>query len=204
MSGDGRMGSNRHGRPYRLPNYDYGENGCYFITFCTKGRIPILSRVTMNGTACVGRGLAPGIPGIQLLPIGEILEEQISLLKNRFPVTVDRSVIMPNHCHLLLSIDKGLPGASPRPTEDSAPPSLSRIIGACKSLTTRLANQRDDTPGREVFQSSYYDHVIRSEEDYLTHWRYIDENPAKWTEDEYYISSKEKPPHDTIPYTYLQ
>ena len=30
------------GRLHRLPNYDYGQEGCYFITFCTKRRAPIL------------------------------------------------------------------------------------------------------------------------------------------------------------------
>ena len=44
----------------------------------------------------------------------------------------------------------------------------------------------DKTPGRKLWQRSYYDHVIRNEADYLRIWQYIDENPAKWAEDEYY------------------
>ena len=47
---------------------------------------------------------------------------------------------------------------------------------------------RDGTPGRVIFQTSYHDHIIRSEKDYLDHWNYIDANPAKWSEDEYYIA----------------
>ena len=82
---------------------------------------------------------------------------------------------MPNHCHLLIT----LPGASPRPT-------LPQIIGACKSLTTRLANELNNTPGRSIFQPSFHDHVIRSDADYLDHWTYIEGNPEKWAEDEYF------------------
>ena len=164
--------SNNHGRPYRLPDYDYGRNGCYFVTFCTKDRENLLSDV--------GRGLAPGMsPELTLSPVGKILEFQLRALPQRFPtVTIDHYVIMPNHIHLLLSVGH-TPGASPRPT-------LSQIIGACKSLTTRTANAADHHPGRIVFQASYHDHVIRNEADYLKHWQYIDDNPAKWDEDEYY------------------
>ena len=35
--------------------------------------------------------------------------------------------------------------------------------------------------------AGYYDHVIRNEADYLRIWQYMDENPVRWTEDEYYF-----------------
>ena len=38
----------------------------------------------------------------------------------------------------------------------------------------------------ELWQRGYYDHVIRNEADYLRIWQYMDENPVRWTEDEYY------------------
>lgn len=40
-----------------------------------------------------------------------------------------------------------------------------------------------------LWQRSFYDHIIRDENDYLNHLQYIDENPKKWLlgEDEYYI-----------------
>ena len=42
-------------------------------------------------------------------------------------------------------------------------------------------------PDLKVWQRSYYEHVIRSEQDYLEIWEYIDGNPAKWTDDKYCI-----------------
>lgn len=51
------MGSKNHGRPFRLPKYDYSQNGCYFVTFCTKGRLPLLSRVTVGRGACPRQSL---------------------------------------------------------------------------------------------------------------------------------------------------
>ena len=41
--------------------------------------------------------------------------------------------------------------------------------------------------GHTIWQTSFYDHVIRSEADYLRIWKYMDENPVRWTEDEYYF-----------------
>jgi REP element-mobilizing transposase RayT len=38
--------------------------------------------------------------------------------------------------------------------------------------------------GYSVWQSRYYDHIIRDEKDYLSRWKYIDENPLKWEDDE--------------------
>lgn len=40
---------------------------------------------------------------------------------------------------------------------------------------------------RQIWQRSFYDHVIRDEDDYLRTAKYIQENPAKWTEDRYYV-----------------
>ena len=45
-----------------------------------------------------------------------------------------------------------------------------------------------NTPGWKLWQRSYFDHIIRNEEDYLRIWQYIDTNPAQWAEDEYYIN----------------
>ena len=38
----------------------------------------------------------------------------------------------------------------------------------------------------DIWQRSYYDHIIRNEADYLEKSDYIINNPAKWAEDEYF------------------
>jgi len=40
--------------------------------------------------------------------------------------------------------------------------------------------------GKQIFQRSYHDHIIRNEQDYLKIWEYIDNNPTKWKEDCFY------------------
>lgn len=157
----------------RLKGYDYSTEGAYFITICVQDRRNILSEII------VGEGLAP--PEVQLTETGRLAEEQLRQLSVRYPTaTVDRYVIMPNHIHFILRLRDRAGRASPSPT-------VVQVVGAFKSMTTRLC------PGKsKLFQRSFYDHVIRGEEDYQEIWSYIDQNPAKWREDRFYISETDQ------------
>lgn len=55
---------------------------------------------------------------------------------------------------------------------------LSKIVGFKSFTTTQY--------GKTLWQRSFYDHIIRNETDYYTHFEYIQNNPAKWAEDELY------------------
>lgn len=61
------------------------------------------------------------------------------------------------------------------------------MMRVLKSITTRRWNALQGTTGQRLWQPSFYDHIIRDETDYLTKWNYIETNPARWAEDEYYI-----------------
>ncbi|MCL2377366.1 MAG: transposase [Defluviitaleaceae bacterium] len=155
----------------RLKSYDYSQNGYYHVTICTQSKLPILSQV--------GRGLAPAAE-LTLTTIGKIVENQLLDLPNRFPgITIDKYVIMPTHIHVIIVIGCSAAGASPRPT-------LSDVVRVFKPMSTRLCNQDDNVTGRQIWQASFYDEIIRDERMYQNIWKYIDENPAKWAEDCYY------------------
>ncbi len=150
----------------RLKEFDYGSNGAYFVTMCTDNRRNILSRIA------VGRDdLIP--PRIELSPIGAVVDKYIRGIESAYEnVSVDKYVIMPNHIHILICIQNNGGMRSSRPT-------VPTIIRSFKTMVTREI-------GYSIFQTSFYDHIIRDEHDYLTRWQYIDENPAKWAQDEYY------------------
>lgn len=150
----------------RLPQYDYSAAGCYFLTICTKDKACSLG--------FVGRA-DPGTPWVQLSPLGELAQRHIQTMESAYAgVTVEKFAVMPNHIHLLLTIHSGVPGSA-RPTQN-----LSRMVAAFKHLTNRAA-------GEQLWQASYYGHVVRNEQDFLRIWNYIDTNPARWAEDEYYL-----------------
>ena len=120
----------------------------------------------------------PGAPSVVLTAYGRSLHSFLNTLSVAYPnVTLHHLVIMPNHVPLLLSIhppDPGAPGSS-RPTQQ-----VSRMIAALKRFTNQNA-------GTNLWQSTFHDHVIRNEADYLRVWDYIDTNPLKWREDCYYV-----------------
>ncbi len=156
----------------RLVNYDYGSAGAYFITICTQNRRCVLSRI-------VGRGLAPAeARGMEYTSFGKIAEQQLLLLEERYEyLSVDKYVIMPNHIHVVLILEIEAAGASPRPT-------LTDIVCAYKSLTTREC--KNNGFDGKLFQTSFYEHIIRGREDYEEIVKYIYENPICWYYDELY------------------
>lgn len=161
----------------RLNDFDYSSAGAYFITICTQDRKCLLSRIT---DCQVGRGLAPAEINdcIEYTKYGEIAERQLLSLKKRYPfLSVDKYVIMPNHIHAILILNDETAGASPRPT-------VMDIVCTYKSLTTRECKQAEKID--KIFQTSFYEHVIRGQEDYEEIVKYIVENPTRWCLDELY------------------
>ena len=191
----------------RLQNYDYSTAGAYFITICTKNKAKILCEIVGGaapssthsrvGAFSLRFGHAGGsdsppdchslppdaaslrldAPQIILSATGKIVEKYILSSERIQGILVAKYVIMPNHIHLLVCIDQtnGTSGA-PSPTNYAIP----RMVSALKRLVNRQV-------GQNIFQRSYYDHVIRDEADYLEKWNYIDTNPARWLQgkDEY-------------------
>ncbi len=157
----------------RLTHFDYRTEGAYFVTISTQNRRCILSRV-------VGRGLAPAeTSGIEYTELGEIAKEQLLLLEERYPfLSVEQYVIMPNHIHAILILKAETAGASPRPT-------LMDVICAYKSLTMRECKIKNAFTGK-MFQTSFYEHIIRGSEDYNEIAKYISENPTRWNCDKFY------------------
>ena len=156
-------------KPNRLKNYDYSQNGAYFITICTKDRKPILS-VIENADETVEASIARP-PKIQLTDVGLIVDKAINGISIHYQnVFIDNYVIMPNHVHLIIRIDNN--------GRAMLAPTISRIIQQFKGYITKQI-------GESIWQKLYYDHIIRDNIDYQNIWQYIDENPTKWAEDKY-------------------
>ena len=143
-------------KPNRLKKYDYAQNGAYFITICTHNRAEILCNIVGDDAHIVPK------------KCGIIAEKYIKTIPG-----IDKYVIMPNHIHMIIKIENGTMWAS-SPTQ-----SISGIVKSFKTLVTKEI-------GKPIFQRSFYDHIIRGEEDFKEIWEYIDGNPQKWPEDRFY------------------
>ena len=99
------------------------------------------------------------------------------LLEQRYPsLKIGQYVIMPNHIHAILLLEEV--------AENGYRPTIMDIVCAYKSLTTRACKKVH--PIDKLFQTSFYEHVIRGREDYDEIAEYIVNNPKQWELDVLY------------------
>ena len=147
----------------RLPGYDYSQIGAYFITICTLNKQNILWEDN-NWHPTRPNETPP------LSPTGKLVDFAVRNISKIYDyVSVEKYAILPNHVHLLLviSIDDDKP---------VVPTSVSTIIKQFKGYVTK-------TSGKHVWQKSFYDRIVRNEQECQTIWEYIDANPLNWAEE---------------------
>ena len=156
----------------RLKDYDYSQPGAYFITICTKDRRNILGRVPAGHDYMAIGEEDLGQRQVVLSAIGETCRKFIENINVVYDfVKVSQYVIMPNHIHLLLTIESAAGGMR------ASRPTVSTVVRSFKTMVTKQV-------GTDLWQTSFYEHVIRNERDYTEIWRYIQENPMKWEFDQ--------------------
>ena len=148
-------------KPIRIADYDYSTPGAYFITICTANREKIF------WFDCRGELCSPA--NVPLSDIGMIVDNEIQKLNMVYDsVRVDKYCIMPDHIHMILTIEPD----EYRRTQFA--PTISRVIKQFKGSITKQV-------GRPIWQKSFYDHGIRNQQDYDEIWQYIENNPLKYT-----------------------
>jgi putative transposase len=171
----------------RKPFHDYSQDGLYFVTSCIKHRICHFGNVIDNKMVLNSFGL--------------IAHDQWDWLLNRYPYLSSHAfVVMPNHIHGVLEINRSLIYAS-RPevgqTEKASIASISQLseqpikikpldqlLGAYKTTSSKLIHL-SNLPEFE-WQRSYHDHIIRAEKSYQRIVDYIRTNPESWEQDRFY------------------
>lgn len=157
-----------HRKSIRLKYYNYSREGAYFITICIKNRLNLLGNIT-NAK-------------IELNNYGRTVEKEIiETNKIRKNVKINEYIIMPNHVHLIIEISETLnyeQGVCNTPLQTPAK-TIGAIIKGIKSATSRQI-------GYSIWQRNYYEHIIRNEKEYYKIVEYIQNNPLKWEEDEYF------------------
>ena len=180
----------------RKSGYDYSMPGKYFITICTKNRIPYFGKI-VNGK-------------MVLSEIGRILKTEwlkTPAIRTDMNITIDEFVIMPDHFHAIIIIGKNqynyprrnamhgvstgiMHGVSTGITHgvstysinnyrnEFAPQhkNISSIIRGVKSAVTKSAKI---IQMEFYWQPRYYDHIIRNQTEFERIRKYILENPKK-------------------------
>jgi len=163
-------------KPQRLPDFDYSAEGAYFVTILTKGKRHVLGKI-------LGKE-------IKLNETGDIVKRTWFDLPDHYPsVTLDEFIVMPNHVHGIIwilsestlekSVGAGLKPALTKPT-------LSEIVRGFKTFSARKVNELKFTSGKSFWHRGYHEHIIRNSDDLYQHRAYIQNNPLKWSLDQYY------------------
>ena len=81
-------------------------------------------------------------------------------------ISVDKYCVMPDHIHVILSINTDENG------RQIAAPTVSTVVGHMKRWVSMQI-------GYSIWQKSFIDRVIRNDKGYRAVWEYIDNNPIK-------------------------
>ena len=162
----------------RLKGWDYSKSGYYFATICIKNKECLFG--------CVAKG------EMKLSDIGIKADQCWLKIPAHFPfVRLDEYIIMPNHIHGIIVIDKSDNNvetqnvASLRDwnTNKFGPQSnnLASIIRGFKIGVKKEATRNDLDFS---WQSRYYERIIRNKKELLNVRNYIRNNPTQWLQDE--------------------
>ena len=160
----------------RIKDYDYTKEGIYFITICSYHRDNIFCKID-DEIFDIEFNDIDFEKYIENTNIGKYIEKGIQnincIYKN---VEVLNYVIMPNHIHVLIEFND-IPI-----NKDGKEINLSKIISGFKQFVVKSLKGNN----MNVWQKSYYEHIIRNEKEYNIVNEYITYNPLKWKVDEYY------------------
>jgi putative transposase len=141
----------------RLKGYDYSRDGAYFVTICTKNKIQLFGEISS--------------PKIKLSDIGQIVTDCWHNLQNHYPnIILDEFIVMPDHIHGIIIIRNG--------PDNKFKHGLSEFIRAFKSFSSRRINELNMTISG-IWQSRYYDRIIRSNNELNRIRLYIKNNPNR-------------------------
>ena len=145
----------------RLKGWDYSNDGLYFITLVTAGRRQLFGKIRKGEMV--------------LNEIGQLVYDAFfKSFEIRRELSLDAFILMPDQLH-------------------RQPQSISSFVAGFKSSTVKIIDDWIDknnikmpkfNRNNPLWQSNYYNRIIRNETEYQNIYNYILENPLKWNNSE--------------------
>jgi REP element-mobilizing transposase RayT len=148
-----------------LREHDYAQPGIYFVTVCTAHRDCLFGHIHDDE--------------VVLSTAGQVIESWWESITLQFPaVALDAKVVMPNHLHGAIMIEREEPVTN-----------LSDVIKWFKGKRTNdyiRGVKMDGWPRlrRKLWQPGFYEHIVRSEAALNRVRTTISGNPSRWPWDE--------------------
>ena len=155
----------------RLRDFDYSSANAYFITVCVKHFERLLG--TIRSGIC------------RLSEIGAEAAAYLQTIPEIYPdVILDEFIIMPNHLHAIIIIDRHSSSyqsnAFGKPVAGSVSMHVNHFKGRVKKWCKNNSWSEFD------WQPKFHDHVIRNEQEYWLIKNYIIHNTRNWQDDRFY------------------
>jgi putative transposase len=162
----------------RLSGWDYGSDGLYFVTICTKHRVRYFGEIVSTNVEKKLNSEEQIIASLSATEIGRIAYDNWFNVPTFHPyVELDDFTIMPDHLHGILFINKPDKVTWEVNKFGAQSKNLASIVRGYKSSVTKYANEN----GIEfTWQPRYYDRIIRNEKEYFNVKKYIQRNPDQW------------------------
>lgn len=164
----------------RLKDYNYAQNGYYFITICTKNREHLFGKIKQGK--------------LQKTKLAEVADEYWSSIPKFHPnAFLDEFVLMPNHLHGIIIIEnnfKQKDGSNighiqirqnRNEYQKIIPGSIGSIIRGFKAGVTKWA--KENINRKKIWHRNFYEHIIRNDQSLYKIRNYIKNNPISWEED---------------------
>lgn len=163
----------------RLRGWNYASDGHYFITIVTANREKLFGIIDKG----------------EMIPndFGKIVyDEFFKSFEIREELYLGEFVLMPNHIHAIINIDNNNSIHTTKINFKRQPKSISSFVAGFKSATIKQIDDWIDVnkikmakfnKRNPLWQANYYDHIIRSEKEYMNISGYIVDNPIIWERD---------------------
>ncbi len=202
--------SDKYQNKYRIPSarlqgYDYGQNGAYFITICTKNRGHYFGEIidSVDTQHFASQKTHDNLQqhtqndvSLQATPIGAVANEYWQQIPEHFTfVILDEFVVMPNHVHGIIIISKLTDyDALGSKTQNVASlqeivytnkfgPQSGNISSVIRGYKAAVKSFATTNKIEFAWQPRFYDRIIRDEDEMKRIRKYIVENPYNWFRD---------------------
>src|SRR5208337_1194499 len=161
----------------RLQDFDYSQEGAYFVTICVKGRQYLFGKIIDNE--------------MNVNEFGKIVAASWDDLSSYYnpAIKLDAFTVMPNHIHgiIIMAGARGFGSLFDSPIKTGGetpplqkPPTLGQVLGYYKYQSAGRISALRKTVGTSIWQRGYYEHVIRDDQSLNRIREYIAGNPQRW------------------------
>ena len=190
-----------HRRSIRLKGYDYSQAGAYFVTICALHRECLFGEIVNSEMVLSDSGRIVANEWDKISMVRKGIELDIySIMPNHFHAIIfftDTVGATPTARPVSFATPTARPGVKGdvatnggrpvgiafRPQRVPTGPasgSIGAIMAQFKSRVTKNVAKLTNNPGCSVWQKSYYERVIRNDDELSRTREYIVNNPMKW------------------------